>query len=445
MKHKILLIEDEIRLSRILTLVLKDHGYQVTTAIDGGQGIDIWNQWNPELVITDLNMHPVDGMAVLKFGQLNFPDVPLIILTAFGSIEIAVGAMKTGAFDFLSKPVDHGQLLEIVEQALVSDVNNISSFEAMIGSSRKMAQIKKDILLYASTDSSVLIVGESGTGKEIAARAIHEASNKSKGPFVKVNCAAIPRDLIESELFGHIKGAFTGAAQSRKGAFLQAKDGILFLDEIGDLPFDLQAKLLHAVEEKTITPIGAEKPIPVAIKIISATNRDIATMISESKFREDLYYRLNTVCLSMPALREKPDDINELVMFFIKKFCREFNRPVLKVDSKVMYIFEHYPWPGNVRELSNVIERAVITCGKGIVTRAYIPETIINPTIYPTLHSSLPEGMKTHDLDLSAHEQNLLKTALEKCSWNQSRAAKELCITRSALRYRLQKYGIQKE
>ncbi|MCK5311355.1 MAG: sigma-54-dependent Fis family transcriptional regulator [Desulfobacteraceae bacterium] len=439
MKRKILLIEDEIRLSRILTLVLKDHGYQVKTAMDGQEGIDIWNQWHPELVITDLKMQPVDGMAVLKFGRLNFPDVPLIILTAFGSIETAVGAMKTGAFDFLSKPVDHGQLLEIVEQALVIDTDNMNSFEELIGSSKKMEQIKKDILLFASTDSSVLITGDSGTGKEIAARAIHEASNRNKGPFIKVNCAAIPRDLIESELFGHRKGSFTGAIQSRKGAFLQADNGTLFLDEIGDLPFELQPKLLHAVEEKTITPIGAEKAIPVSLKILSATNRDIATMIHESEFREDLYYRLNTVCLNMPALREKCEDINELAMFFIKKFCREFNRPVLQIDSKVMKVFKSYPWPGNVRELRNIIERAVITCDKGTITKDNLPKAILNPKKNP-----VAVDVKNNNLDLSAQEQNFLKAALEKCGWNQSKAAKELCITRSALRYRLQKYRIQK-
>ena len=444
MKHKILLIEDEIRLSRILTLVLKDHGYQVKTAMDGGQGIDAWNQWHPELVITDLKMKPVDGMAVLKFGRLNFPDVPLIILTAFGSIETAVGAMKKGAFDFLSKPDDHGQLLEIVEQAFVVNTNNMDFFGDLIGSSTKMEQTKKDILLFASTDSSVLITGESGTGKEIAARAIHQASNRNKGPFIKVNCAAIPRDLIESELFGHKKGAFTGATHSRKGAFLQANNGILFLDEIGDLPFELQPKLLNAVEEKSITPIGAEKAMPVSLKILSATNRDIATMIHESKFRADLYYRLNTVCLDMPALREKYEDINELVIFFIKKFCREFDRPVLQVDKEAMQVLENYPWPGNVRELKNVIERAVITCDQGNITKDYLPETILSSKNYPSQNYSGPESVPNHDLDLSAHEQNLLKAALEKCGWNQSMAAKELCITRSALRYRLQKYGIQK-
>lgn len=439
MKHKVLIIEDETRLLRILEMVLTDNGYQVKTANDGRQGIDIWTQWNPEVVVTDLKMRPVDGMEVLNFGRLNFSQIPLIILTAFGSVETAVIAMKTGAFDFLSKPVDHKQLLEIIDQALAVNKNEPASLEELIGSSKKMEQIKKDILLFASTDSSVLIIGESGTGKEIAARSIHKASERKNCPFVKVNCAAIPRELIESELFGHKKGSFTGALQDRKGAFMLADKGILFLDEIGDLPIELQPKLLHAVEEKTITPIGASSAIPVSIKILSATNLNLETMVNESKFRADLYYRLNTVCLNMPALRDKPTDISELALFFTKKFCLEFKKPVLKITDNALQALESYSWPGNIRELKNVIERAVLTCDKETITRDNLPEIVKRKGIHP-----LPQNTKNHGLDMATQEQTLLLAALEQCGWNQSNAAKELGITRSALRYRLQKYGIKK-
>lgn len=439
MKHKVLIIEDETRLLRILEMVLTDNGYHVKTAGDGQQGMDVWTQWNPEVVVTDLQMRPVDGMEVLKFGGLNFPDIPLIILTAFGSIETAVIAMKTGAFDFLSKPVDHKQLLEIIEQALVVNKKDQKSLEELIGSSAKMEKIKKDILLFASTDSSVLINGESGTGKEIAAKSIHKVSERKNGPFVKVNCAAIPRELIESELFGHKKGSFTGAVQDRKGAFIQADKGVLFLDEIGDLPIELQPKLLHAVEEKTITPIGASRAIPVSIKILSATNLNLEVMVKESRFRADLFYRLNTVCLNMPALRDKAKDISELALFFTKKFCLEFKKPVLKITDNAMHALENYAWPGNVRELKNVIERAALTCDKGSITQDNLPE-IISRKHTPLLS----QNTKSHEFDMATQEQNLLLAALEQCGWNQSNAAKKLGITRSALRYRLQKHGIKK-
>jgi two-component system NtrC family response regulator len=439
MKHKILIIEDETRLLRILKMVLTDNGYQGKTALDGRQGMNIWSQWNPKVVVTDLKMQPVDGMEVLKFGRLNFPDIPLIILTAFGSIETAVTAMQTGAFDFLSKPVDHKQLLEIIEQALVANKKETESLEELIGSSTKMEQIKKDILLFASTDSSILISGESGTGKEIAARSIYKASERKNGPFVKVNCAAIPRDLIESELFGHKKGSFTGAVQDRKGAFLLADKGVLFLDEIGDLPVELQPKLLHAVEEKTITPIGAGTAIPVSIKILSATNLDLEAMVNESEFRADLFYRLSTISLNMPALRDKPADISELALFFTKRFCREFKKPVLEITDKTMQALENYSWPGNVRELKNVIERAALTCNKETITRDNLPETISKKE-----SPSLSQDTENYGFDMATQEQNLLLAALEQCSWNQSSAAKKLGITRSALRYRLQKHGIKK-
>jgi two-component system NtrC family response regulator len=438
MKPKILFIEDEQRLLKILAMVLTDNGYRVKTAQDGQQGIDIWSQWHPDVVLSDLKMQPVDGMEVLKFGKLNFPDVPLILLTAFGSIETAVTAMKSGAFDFLSKPVDHKQLLEIVEQALAASNRKSRSFEKLIGSSARMRKIKKDINLFASTDSSVLINGESGTGKEIAARAIHEASARKNGPFVKVNCAAIPKDLIESELFGHKKGAFTGAMHDRKGAFLQADKGVLFLDEICDFPIELQPKLLHAVEEKTITPIGADHTIPVSVKILSATNMNIESLIHHSKFRKDLYYRLNTLRLDMPPLRMKPEDIEELAKFFIQRFCREFRKPVLDITPETMEALKNYHWPGNVRELKNIMEYIAITCDNERITQENLPESILKNTYNPESLWS-----ETQSLDMAIHEQNLLLTALQKSGWNQSKAARELCITRSALRYRLQKYGIR--
>ena len=283
MTHHILLIDDEQRLLRILSLFLTDQGFKVTTAQDGQEGIDLLNRISPDIIISDMKMEPVDGLAVLKFCRLNKPEIPFLLLTAYGSVETAVTAMKYGAFDFMTKPVDHAALLDVIDQALTTRPKETAAMDALIGSSGQMEKIKSDIALFASTDSSVMITGESGTGKEIAARAIFLASSRKKGPFVKVNCAAIPRELIESELFGHKKGAFTGAVQDRTGAFRKADKGVLFLDEIGDLPLEMQPKLLHAVEEKTITPVGSGKTIPVSVKILSATNLKLETMVHEKK------------------------------------------------------------------------------------------------------------------------------------------------------------------
>ncbi|MCG8686513.1 MAG: sigma-54 dependent transcriptional regulator, partial [Desulfobacterales bacterium] len=390
-------------------------------------------------VLTDVKMTPVDGMEVLKFGRLNFPQIPVVILTAFGSIEMAVGAMKKGAFDFLAKPVDHGQLLEVVRQALAGTQKKKRNLRELLGSSMAMNRVKKDIQLFAQTDFSVLIRGESGTGKELAARAIYNASERRNGPFIKINCAAIPKELIESELFGHKKGSFTGALRDRAGAFVKADKGVLFLDEIGDMPLELQTKLLHAVEEKTITPIGSSEIIPVSVKILSATNQDLESLIQASGFRSDLYYRLNTVSLTMPPLRDRPTDITELAHFFVRTFCKEIQKPKMNISGPAMDILIKYQWPGNVRELKNAMERAVVFSRQDTIILETLPE-----------HIRQNEGelnsrqVPSDSLDIASQEQNLMLQALEQSGWNQSLAAKALGITRSALRYRLQKYGIKK-
>lgn len=437
-KPKVLVVEDEEKLARIIGLVLQDNGYTVKTVLDGKQGMAAWHQWHPDVVLTDLKMKPVDGMAVLRFGCLNFPHIPVVILTAFGTIETAVNAMKKGAFDFLAKPVDHDQLIEVVTQALCSSSGGRQSIDQLLGSSSDMEKVRKKITLFASTDSSVLIRGDSGTGKGIAARSIHAASQRKAGPFVKVNCAAIPRDLLESELFGHKKGAFTGALTDRKGAFILADKGVLFLDEIGDLPLELQAKLLHAVEEKNITPLGSTQQISVSVKILSATNKDLETMIEESQFRADLYYRLNTVTLNMPDLRDNPSDIKELSVFFSEKFCREFERPELTLTDDALNCLQSYAWPGNVRELKNVMERAVLTGTGSVISHDDLPGHMSAPKEPEKIILS-----EQVDFNMASQEQNLMLAALEQCGWNQVKTAKKLGITRGALRYRLQKYGIK--
>ncbi len=436
MTKKILLIEDDDRLRRILQLVLLDAGYDVETAADGGEGIASWQQYQPDVVLTDLKMEPVDGLAVLRFGKEYDAQLPIIMLTAFGTVETAVSAMKDGAFDYLTKPVDNMELLAVVAEAFQSRQKIGGGDNELIGSSARMDQVRQSIKLFAVTDSSVLITGESGTGKELAARAVHLQSAHAEGPFVRVNCAAIPRELLESELFGHKKGSFTDATADRKGAFVQADGGTLFLDEIGDLPLELQPKLLHAVEEKMITPVGSSEAQQVAIKIVSASNQDLEKMLVEKTFRQDLYYRLNTVHLHMPPVREREGDLDLFLEYYLRMFSRKFDKQQPMLTAESLELLHGYPWPGNVREIRNVVERAVLTCKGGEITSAQLPTAIREQ------QQDTAQKVREKSTNLNGQEQQLIITVLQECNWNQSAAARKLGITRNTLRYRIKKHGI---
>ena len=443
MEQRILIIEDEDRMRRLLELVLVEHGYSVSSAADGLEGMTLWQRILPDLVLTDLKMPNADGLEVLDFRNRQYQQVPLVILTAYGTIQSAVAAMKQGACDYLTKPVDHEQLLAVVAKALAGGKNQqgISCAQQvepdnMIGSSHVMNIVREDITLIAGTRMSVLLTGESGTGKELAARAIHANSDRKDGPFTRVNCAAIPRDLLESELFGHRKGSFTGAVSDRQGAFVLADGGTLFLDEIGDLPLELQPKLLHAVEDKSVTPVGTAKARKVDVKIIAATNRDLDSMIQEGLFRNDLYFRLNTFHLPLPPLRHRGEDILELTDHFLELFCKETGKNIISLSPDALLLLRRYHWPGNVRELRNVLERIVLICGKKTITPEMLPEKIKLPVARRQEHAA------DSTLDLPAHEKQLILTALHQCAWNKSKSAKRLGITRNTLRYRIKKYDI---
>ena len=440
MKNTILLIEDDDRLRRTLQLVLQGAGYEVQTAEDGREGIAAWQEQQPEAVLTDLKMKPVDGLAVLAFGKKHSPQTPIIFLTAFGTVETAVSAMKDGAFDYLTKPVDNNALLSIIAEAMSSRQPTTGTFEELIGTSTAMKNVQKNINFFAVTDSSVLISGESGTGKELAARAIHKASAHPEGPFIRLNCAAIPAELMESELFGHVQGAFTGAVSNRDGAFSKADGGTLFLDEIGDLPLVLQSKILHAVEDKTITAIGSNTVKTVKVKILSASNQDLVQMIAAGTFRRDLYYRLNRVHLHMPPVRERKGDIELLLDHFLQLFCRSIQRNQITFSRESLGLLQGYPWPGNVREIKNIVERAVLTCEEGDeITPVHLPSSIRK-----NKQAGAQQTAAT-STDLNEREQQLIAAVLQDCSWNQSAAARKLGITRNTLRYRIKKYGIRKE
>lgn len=442
MGKKILFIEDEERMRHLIELVLLEQGYSVVTAADGREGIELWQTMKPDVVLTDLKMPKADGLDVLDFRNRRFQQVPLIILTAFGTVQSAVTAMKQGAYDYIIKPVDNDHLIEVVDRAIADTFKTRGVSKGfgeqqakMVGSSQVMQKIHEDIGMVGQTGLSVLITGESGTGKELVAGAIHAHSTRPNGPFVRVNCAAIPKDLLESELYGHIRGAFTGAVADRQGAFVEAHGGSIFLDEIGDLPLELQPKLLHAVEEKSVTPVGSAKSRTVDVKIIAATNRDLDVMVHIGQFRADLYHRLNRYPFQLPPLRSRGGDLIELIDYFFGLFCKEHDKKLLSFSEKPLRLLHNYSWPGNVRELRNVIERIVLTCTTGIITEEMLPEKIrMDQQVIPD-----PSGTT---FDLSTQEKQYIVAALEQTGWNQSESARKLGITRNTLRYRMKKYDI---
>jgi DNA-binding NtrC family response regulator len=446
MNKKILIIEDERRMRRILQLLLEGGGYEVKAAADGFQGIDLWGQWQPDVVLSDIRMPSVDGFQVLDFKVAHQLGAPLIFLTAFGTIDMAVDAIKRGAFDYITKPFDNHRVLTIVQQAINDTIAGQSDLgreyktdptadDEMIGSSAAIATVRDAIAMVAATPTSVMIIGESGTGKGLVARAIHDQSQRRNERMVSVNCASIPRNLLESELFGHRKGAFTGAVGNRTGAFLEAHRGILFLDEIGDLPLDLQPKLLHAVEEKAMTPIGDDQCHTVDVKIISATNCDIRKMVENGLFRSDLYYRLNTFLIDVPPLRQRREDICELAEHFMAFFAKNYHRPAATFDQAVKRALECHHWPGNIRELRNVMERAVLSCQQTRLSLQDLPPELAEAANHRMEDNPTP-------YDLKAQERRLIVESLAQCNGNQVQAARILKITRNTLRYRIKKFGI---
>ncbi len=449
MAAKILVIEDEARMRRLLQLMLEDKGFEVKTGEDGAEGIALWRQWHPDVVLTDLKMPGTDGMAVLEFKNQNHLETPLIILTAFGTIDSAVNAVKKGAFDYLTKPIENEQVEEAILKALdftekidlqtLSPVlrNGTAGGTRMVGSSPAMEKIRESIRQVAQSPTTVLITGESGVGKELVAKEIHALSDRFTGPFIKVNCPAIPRDLLESELFGHRKGAFTGAVQNRLGAFQKADGGTLFLDEIGDLPLELQPKLLHAVEEKTISPIGSADVSTMDVRIVAATNQDLLAMVENFNFRSDLYFRLNAYQIHVPPLRERIDDIPDLAGYLIEQYANALNRPTPGIRPDGLLLLKQYSWPGNIRELRNVMERCVLTLKGDSLTPYEMPDHLCE-----ALQNGTP-APDTNRFDLQASEKQLILNALHQTGWNQSRAAKMLNITRNTLRYRMRKFNIQ--
>ena len=452
MKPKILVIDDDTSLRRVLEYNLQEAGYQVLSAANGAEGVQLVAEEAPALVLTDMKMPGMDGMQVLKSIKASSPDTLVIIITAFGTVDIAVEAMKVGAYDYITKPFNRDELRITVAKALQftglaaenkrlkSELSDRADFRTIVGSSREMERVFAIVRKVADTEASVLITGESGTGKELVARSIHNQSGRREAPFIAINCAAIPRDLLESELFGHVKGAFTGAIKDKIGKFQLADGGTLFLDEVGELPVELQPKLLRALQEKVAEPVGGTKPHKLDVRVVAATNLDMDKALADATFREYLYYRLAVIPIHLPPLRERRDDIALLLRYF----CTKHGAGMVSFDSGAMAVLCSYRWPGNVRELENLVERLLIMRSGDSITCDDLPDKVRSggavPGMAPRAGSviSLPDD----GYPLEQLEREVVVEALERSGWNQTAAAKFLHIPRHTLIYRMEKYGI---
>ncbi len=460
--NTILVVDDEPNYLIVLSELLKDEGFEVLTAQRGEDGLKVVEETDLDLVLTDMRMQGMDGLELLSAIKKYNKDLPVIMITAFGEVEKAVVAMKAGAYNYLAKPFNNEELLVNIRKAiehysllrenlrLRSEAKVRYGFASIIGKNARMQEIYQLIEKVAPTTASILITGESGTGKELVARAIHINSPREKAPFISVNCAALPDTLLESELFGHERGSFTGAISTRKGRFELADTGTLFLDEIGDIPLPLQAKLLRVLQERSFERVGGVKSIKVDVRIITATNRDLKAEVDNSHFREDLYYRLNVVQIHLPPLRERADDIPMLTDYFITKFAKLLNKPNLKISGDALRYLTGLSWEGNVRELENTIERASILCIDAVIQSGDVHPDIVNGEAAATwspdsdFEKFLPADLPLPEV-LSGVEEQLLKRALEDANHVQARAAESLGITKSLLQYKMKKYKLQKK
>jgi DNA-binding NtrC family response regulator len=450
----LLIIDDEKSLLEVLSMVFKKEGYEVKAAASGAEALEILNSNSVDLVITDIRMPHISGMEILQYVKGNMPEVPVIVITAYGSIQQAVEALKAGALDYIVKPFDVEELKILVARGLErkhleqenlllkKDLKEKFRFEDMIGKSRLMQEIYVLIEKVASTDSTVLITGESGTGKEMAARAIHNLSRRRDKPFVTINCAALPESLLESELFGHTKGSFTGAVSDKKGMFEVAHKGTLFLDEIGEMSPWTQVKLLRALQERKIRRVGGTEEIPIDVRVIAATNQDLKKRIEEGKFREDLYYRLNVISFEMPPLRKRVEDIPLLVQHFLQKYCQQMGKKMKRLAPEVMGIFEVYTWPGNIRELENVIERIVAIEDRETITSACLPPEMVGMARKDEKRVELEPNFNLNDYLDSIAKRYILK-ALDMSGGRLKKAAPLLGVSYRTLRYLVDKYGLK--
>ncbi|MCA1640544.1 MAG: sigma-54 dependent transcriptional regulator [Acidobacteria bacterium] len=437
-RKTILVVDDEKSQREILEMILSAEGYDVTTASSGEAALKMAREHRFDLVLTDLKMTGIDGIELLQKLLAYDSSIIVILLTAHGSIDSAKDALRRGAFDYLEKPYDREKLLETINRALTRlDALDME----IISASQEMETVKKMILKVARSSSTVLIRGESGTGKEMISRSIHTQSPRAGEMFQAVNCAAINENLLESELFGHEKGSFTGAHAEKKGLFEVADRGTLFLDEIGELDISMQAKLLRALQEREIRRVGGTRPIKIDVRVVCATNRDLRAMVADGRFRDDLYYRINVLSIDVPPLRERRDDIPVLIDFFLKKHTRNTSRLIRGLTPEARAVMTDYAWPGNVRQLESAIERAILLAESDLISIEDLPLEV-RQEARPQTEGAFK--LPSEGISFEEFERNLIMQAMERTDFNITKAAKLLGLTFRTLQYRLEKFGIKR-
>lgn len=453
MKYKALIVDDEPDIRELLEITLGRMGIDTSSAADLATAKKLLTDQNFHLCLTDMNLPDGNGIDLVAHIQKTLPHLPVAVITAYGSIETAISSLKAGAFDFVSKPVELNRLRELVNTALrMTDTPSSSDIEKnmpsrLLGNSAAMEKLRGQIRKLARSQAPVYISGESGSGKELVARMIHLNGPRADQPFVPVNCGAIPSELMESEFFGHKKGSFTGATENKIGLFQAAEGGTLFLDEVADLPLAMQVKLLRAIQEKAVRPVGEQREIPINVRILSATHKDLKQEVEDGRFRQDLFYRINVIELKVPSLRERKEDIPLLAEHILAKLARECEMPPMQFTPKAMAKLREYDFPGNVRELENIIERTFTLCEKDVIDAddIQLPDQV-------QAHGDKDSSVELPDLSaargnlehfLESIEKQAIEKALEETRWNKTAAAKKLGISFRALRYRLQKLGME--
>ncbi|MBL8721264.1 MAG: sigma-54-dependent Fis family transcriptional regulator [Myxococcales bacterium] len=451
MRGRVLIVDDDLQMGEMLQKRLAKAGFEVLTSSSGASAIAVLERDDVEVVVTDLNMRDMDGLQLCERIVANRPDVPVLVLTAFGSFESAVAAIRVGAYDFITKPVEVETLAlaldrAVQHRALREEVKRLRKaaggatvFEEMLGDSAPMQEVYRLLSRIAETDASVLVTGESGTGKEVVARALHRRSPRRDRPFVALNCAAMPEALLESELFGHARGAFTDARTARTGLLVQADGGTVFLDEIGELPLGMQPKILRALQERTVRPVGSTEERKIDVRIIAATNRDLEQAVEERRFRDDLYFRINVIHLELPPLRARGNDVLLLAQHFVERFSRRLGRPVTGISPEAAERLVSYAWPGNVRELQNCMERAIALTSFETIAVDDLPERIRN---YRSSHIVLAGDDLSELVSMEEVERRYVLRVLEAAAGNKLVAARVLGFDRRTLYRKLERWGI---
>ena len=468
MQGRVLVVDDEKNITFVVQAMLERERFETLVFNHSGEALEAIASEEIDLVITDLYMPGPGGLEILQYCQQNFPQLPVVVITAFGTVEAAVAALKKGAFDFITKPFDQEELLGVVKKAVATYRQRMkepiiffapspgatapagvaaAGISSMIGTSPQMQEIFKVISKVAQSPSTVLVWGESGTGKELVAYEIHRQSDRSAKSFVKINCAAIPATLIESELFGFEKGAFTGAVASKPGRFELAHEGTLFLDEVAEMPLEMQAKLLRVLQEQEFERVGGVVTIKVDVRIVTATNKDLEAEVKAGRFREDLFYRLNVVPVRLPSLRERKDDIDLLVKYFLGEFNKKLNRSIQGMTPEVLYVIRNFSWPGNIRQLENVLERMMLMCDGSILGAEDLPEDLAaglpaqDDEVIEDGASSLKQIVRRQT---QALERDLIEKALDETHGNVTRAAEKLGLSRKGLQLKMKELGIRR-